>query len=1336
MRPLGRTLFIVALAALLSHAAPGYGLTVSGTLSSGQWILADSPVQVTGNLTLPAGSRLVIAPGVRVEFAGAFQFIVGGVLVAEGTKDRMIVFTAANPTVDSLLWKGIRFVNGERGSNLTFVRVEYSWARGDWPDNVGGALYISGCSPTIYRSEFLHNRASADGGAIYTWFCNSSVKNSLFAFNKCAGSGAGVFLGNSNPIFTNCTVAFDTATFFGGGVFVGAQSSPKFTNCIIKSNHQYANNDRTVVVTAASFDLAQAQSADPGVFFCNLGRSMPDPYPGAGNISQNPQFVQDSINFDFHLKPTSPCIDAGDPKFVTATGPDSATVIDMGLYGGTEDAAISVPVVESPITRIEYGDLRINNTKTADFKIKNTGHQPLRISNIVFSSSAFYPDTIVREGVAMPSYLAAPIPSGDQAKYTVFFKPGSLQDYRDSLVVVCNDNVNPAPVIYLTGKGINPVARVDTTTAGIHNDTLQFGDGVIGRAVTRTVPIENIGNSDLNISYSTPNNNKQNIFFLSFPGGNRSTTVAPGSSTTLTIAFRPVRPEIFDSTVTLSSNDRNVFLNLVGRGTGPKSQLADTSKFLGYAYFRGDTVSATFRVKNVGDSRLVLTGVRSSNPGAFSVDLPAGGLAIDTSADVVIRFHPSAVTSYRERLFFTTNYPREDTLIVTGRGMPEQGRYVFGNVFGTWTWSAGSNVIVVQDSVTIPANRRLKIEPGAQIRFDPNAKFKVFGELNAIGTSTDPITFSPRNTDGADASRWNGITINGDDASRLAYCKVSGAKQGLRVTQASPRIEFCEFTNNGAAVTATPVRKGGGIRLDNSGAVISGTTISGNRANIGGGLYCVDSKPTIVNCTVRKNQAVDGAGIAFEYLCGGLLQSTLIDSNAAPDSAGGVLIADHSAPRLINNTITDNIGYGFKAITRSLPTAVNNIFWSNSPQRLYLDGGTDALVSYCDIQGGYSVDTVTNVDIDPSFETGSNPPYQLSDGSPLIDRGSANPAYRDFYFPPSKGSRRNDIGAYGGAYGGSWGIAPVKIGVYQNGAFPRWINIVLTSLDNFTAAPVCSLEIGGTMRAVALMQVDNTIYHGKAEISAEGALFLTANANVTGGVFKVSRTFDVRLINIGEGAYVDLPGLSGTLEIGSNAATGPMTIITGGSDEITKPTPGITPITDVTSISGFDLEPGASATFRVSPTQLGLQTERLAYLRLMRRELSSWIEVPATYTGGNLNAEMSGSGDYQIALADYPADVRPDLPSSPILISAYPNPFNGSVSISIRLSEAGKFVAGIYDLSGREIRTWDAATEAGSARTIVWNSDDHSGRLVASGLYFVRVTSDDNVRSTKLLLVR
>ena len=63
-------------------------------------------------------------------------------------------------------------------------------------------------------------------------------------------------------------------------------------------------------------------------YFCSTS-NYDNVEPGPGCISANPQFYNVSTR-DFHLSVTSPCVNAGDPKFTDSDG----SGCDMGAYGG------------------------------------------------------------------------------------------------------------------------------------------------------------------------------------------------------------------------------------------------------------------------------------------------------------------------------------------------------------------------------------------------------------------------------------------------------------------------------------------------------------------------------------------------------------------------------------------------------------------------------------------------------------------------------------------------------------------------------------------------------------------------------------------------------------------------------------------------------------------------------------------------------------------------------------------------------------------------------------------------------------------------------------------
>jgi len=1417
-------------------------ITVSGTLSSGRWTIADSPVIVTGDLLLPAGQRLDIDPGVRIEFVGQVGFTVHGLLNAAGQRGSRIVFTSAIPNTDTVdtpmfdtdvfdygndhiagtndadgsegdgkfetgdgwygedvgtdgiyapnvgdiaymwvlrqpgsvltridtlyvgpdvdgsendgvlqasedqllrpasiassrrngrldspdgfiesryaRWKGIRLIEADRACLFSFVRIENAYAHGAWPLNCGGGVYIERCSPTITNSELAYNQADGDGGAVYTWFSTALIQNTVILGNRAGDFGGGLFTAYSSPYLTNCTVAFDTAGGWGGGLYAGAEAKPIITNTIL--NYNINELWKGTLPDGGNFtaNFGRAQSARPEVSYSNIAMTPLNVFPGAGNISIDPEFLSNVPPYDLHLKTSSPCVDAGDPKNSASAEPDRlVNRIDIGAYGGTAEAAYSLPVISSSPANLDWDAVRLEAQVSREVRITNKGHYRLYIRDFVFSSPDFFPDSVEGENGLIPSYMEAPIEPGEQGKYTVFCRPSAIVEYHETLTIVSTDTVTPNPRINLLAAGIEPVGSLV--------DSLDFGRVQIGAVQSVRIYVKNSGRSALTVQLGGIQGDGFDVNVV-------EETVAPNDSGLVRVLFRPTRPEVFEGKVTFATNENgnNLYLNLRGRGYGPKSEMADSALFMGYVYFQGDTAVAQLSVKNTGDEALNITGGRVGDATAFSFVLPNGVVSVppDSTGHVTVRFHPNvAGRNYASNLILTSNYPIPDTVVVSGRGMAEPGRYVFGHVSGVWTWEPGSRDYVVLDSVYIPANERLKIEAGARILFRPGAFLQADGELRAIGQATDSIWFLPTaDVSINDTNRWKGIYLNREDASKFSYCVISGSKNGVRIEEASPNFQFSTITDNGDAV-GVETGLGGGFYIENSGAVINGCVISDNSAANGGGLYIINAKPTITNCKIINNWATDGGGLYMKFLSGGLFQSNLVTGNTATAGCGGMVLTDRCAPRVLNCTFSLNSASGVDVRVRSLPTLINCILWGNGVSSITLSGGGNALVTYCDVQGGFG----SNLDVYPEFVGSGVTPYALLDASPVIDKGNPEASFRDYYFPPSKGTSRSDMGAYGGPLGGAWEVSDVSIALVQNSAYPRWLNVVITGLDMFTAAPSCSLQYpGGAMTTIALSRIDDYSYRGAFEARSEGSLFLTANAALSSGSsFKVGRTFDLHFITTGEGGFYAIPGV-GELETAPGAVESNQVVMVSTELGAAKPADDMTPVSAIFEISGLNLKDGATATLRDVTTQLALSDAERNRLAL----------YTATSGGGWQKVEdlsISGSGRYILALTDQPTNGGSvTQPVEHLLISAFPNPFNGAVSISFDMPDFGSARLAVYNLSGQKMDEWQFSDLSAGTKSITWEATSRDGSPLPSGVYWANIEAGGQRRAVKLLLVR
>jgi len=103
-------------------------------------------------------------------------------------------------------------------------------------------------------------------------------------------------------------------------------------------------------------------------------------------------------------------------------------------------------------------------------------------------------------------------------------------------------------------------------------------------------------------------------------------------------------------------------------------------------------------------------------------------------------------------------------------------------------------------------------------------------------------------------------------------------------------------------------------------------------------------------------------------------------------------------------------------------------------------------------------------------------------------------------------------------------------------------------------------------------------------------------------------------------------------------------------------------------------------------------------------------------------------------------------PSSPVsdnspvklfrLAQNHPNPFNPSTSIKYSVAREGHVELGIYDLSGRLIRTLVSETRGSGDYTVTWDGKNVSGGGVPSGMYFYKFSSGGESTSRKMTLVK
>ena len=106
---------------------------------------------------------------------------------------------------------------------------------------------------------------------------------------------------------------------------------------------------------------------------------------------------------------------------------------------------------------------------------------------------------------------------------------------------------------------------------------------------------------------------------------------------------------------------------------------------------------------------------------------------------------------------------------------------------------------------------------------------------------------------------------------------------------------------------------------------------------------------------------------------------------------------------------------------------------------------------------------------------------------------------------------------------------------------------------------------------------------------------------------------------------------------------------------------------------------------------------------------------------------------YAVATAN--ATGAPGVPT-PVVLSAWPNPFNPRVELVFDLPAPSPVQLAIHDARGRLVtELWTGALAAGR-HVQAWDGRDGAGRPAASGPYFARLRSDAGVTVSKMMLAR
>ena len=223
----------------------------------------------------------------------------------------MFNYDYSDPTVTNCTFNGnsVDYGGGMCNWQYSTPTVTNCIFSGNVVDGMGGGMFNHSYSEArISNCTFNDNSGNWDaGGGMCNWdYSTPTVTNCIFSNNSARKRGGGMFnVSYSNPTITNCTFSGNSATEYGGGMYNSDDSTPAVTNCIFWGNIAPSGTEIYDQISSATVTYSNVQGG----------------WEGVGNIDTDPCFA-DPCTGDYHLRPVSPCIDAGDNNSIPADTAD------------------------------------------------------------------------------------------------------------------------------------------------------------------------------------------------------------------------------------------------------------------------------------------------------------------------------------------------------------------------------------------------------------------------------------------------------------------------------------------------------------------------------------------------------------------------------------------------------------------------------------------------------------------------------------------------------------------------------------------------------------------------------------------------------------------------------------------------------------------------------------------------------------------------------------------------------------------------------------------------------------------------------------------------------
>lgn len=288
------------------------------------------------------------------------------------------------------------------------------------------------------------------------------------------------------------------------------------------------------------------------------------------------------------------------------------------------------------------------------------------------------------------------------------------------------------------------------------------------------------------------------------------------------------------------------------------------------------------------------------------------------SREITVKFQSTSTNAYLITDIFTGAQKRflpanADTISYTFTLGPGQGKLLKLEDLGNWSGTISSNTtwsgtVCANSNITVNSGVTLTIAANTKVLFLAAKKLTINGSLQALGTSSQNITFDRSGATGT----WNGITFGTNSSGNVNYTTIDHATKGVKIDITNNvTLDHCtikNFTEQGVYLNASSAMVQYCTIRDAAGGP-QGIYSSGNSAN-----------PTIANNSIFNMQ--------YGITRIGNPGNAQIRDNAIYACTNAGVQASNSKPAIYKNYFHDNV-YGIRLQTGAAPDVHDNDFYAN-----------------------------------------------------------------------------------------------------------------------------------------------------------------------------------------------------------------------------------------------------------------------------------------------------------------------------------------------------------------------------------------------------------------------